>query len=151
MIDVELLSYKILKYRRYLLLLSAGLYLGSLFLPAFYFHSGGRPLMGYQVLANTHGLFGPFVLEPRWYANLFYWYCMVCLCFRDEPANKAAIISTGLAISSFVLPVEYVESAAGGIPVEHLGVAAYLWLGAISVASCVNWLTYREKDLLEFP
>lgn len=67
--------HNIMKHKRRLLVLSLVFY--ALSLPLNVFDYGSSSSRGIEILMV--GWLGLLVLDVRWYANLFYFYCMACL------------------------------------------------------------------------
>ena len=126
--------------------ISVVLYMISLFLPAFDCGEGRRPSwLGYEVLES--GWLGIIALEPRCYANILYFYCVVLGAVQKKYKPNPYIVFFLFisAVSSPFFPgwvscpsVDTMTSAKG------LAVGGYLWVCAIIlviIPSLPEWKT----------
>jgi hypothetical protein len=110
-------------------LLSIGLFVWSLALPAFVFEYPRWNLSGMEVLAK--GWIGILVLDPRWYANVLFLFCLGGNFFR-EGYRFPPVIGMALVLSSLFLPIYYFPQD-HGVLVDHLGLGVYVWALALSI------------------
>ena len=122
--------------RLFFLVFSISLYISSLMTPAFYIDENQVLRMGYEVLAT--GWIGIILLEPRWYANIIYLYvCFSVFKGSRSGSGIAALFSLLLALSSLIIPIHVLNNATREIPVDHLGIGAYVWAIAIFLTSFI--------------
>jgi len=113
--------------------MSVAFYTISLFLPSFNCGEGHRPSsVGYEVLVQ--GWLGIIALEPRWYANIFYFYFVVLgITQKKYKPNPYVVFFLFIsAISSPIFP-GWVTCSAGDVmaPAKGLAIGGYLWVCAI--------------------
>lgn len=131
--------HNIMRHKRRLLVLSLVFYVLSLSLIVFHYgnsssHRGIKILM-----VGWLGLFG---LDVRWYANLFYYYCVACL-WVGKRTLGSAVAAVGFGSLTFILPIYYIPDGRGALKVEYLGVGAYFWFFSFLIALAVA--VYEKK------
>ena len=111
--------------------ISVLIFIASLFFPGF--DCGGRKSsLGIEILFS--GAFGIFVLDPRWYANLIYFYIAFNVIFKNSPnmSNINVFSMAILAISSYIIP-PWAACPSGGTlnSAKGLGLGGYIWAASL--------------------
>lgn len=139
LIKEPLMEFKKNRYLKIATALSLALYLYSLVMPAFIFEY--IPTMkGFEVLIL--GCFGILMLDPRWFANIAYAFCMIAI-WRQRKCAIVSIIGLLLTSGSFILPIYHFPTEAAGVPVKRLGVGAFTW-GLSLIIVFVSNLVVKE-------
>ncbi|MBG1233330.1 hypothetical protein [Aestuariivirga litoralis] len=115
------------------------LWLASLALPAAV-TTGDDQFPGFLILLM--GFFGPFILQPGWYANPLFLFCAAWLIFCGGIYRFAAAIIAVLALWSFSWDKIVMDN--GDMPISHFGSGFYAWelalMGLSVYAFAEPWL-----------
>lgn len=123
-----------------LCLLSMGLFLASLFLPALILETGALP--GWHVLA--FGWYGLLAANVAWFANPAYGYALSqMLRMRYARAGWVALGGAIISLQSWMADAWWFNEGSG-TPIEALGSAYYVWTLSLIIPVVAAFLAYRR-------
>lgn len=117
-----------------LLLASVLVYVASLFLPAV--HGGGTYLVGLTI-----GILGFLTADSyAWYSNILYFFAILAFLFRRHKwAFSLSVAAALLGLDTFRLSQFQIDSAGYRVPVDHVGLAFYVWEAAFLILAMAAW------------
>lgn len=122
-----------------LCLLSMGLFLASLFLPALLLET--QALSGWHVLA--FGWYGLLTANVAWFANLAYVYALSqMLLMRHARAGWVALGGAIVSLQSWTAEAWWFNEGSG-TPIEALGSAYYVWTISLIILVSAAFLARR--------
>ena len=137
MTSISSQPYKVLCF-----VLTVGLFVYSLYLPALVFDAEDS-LSGLDVL--SWGWWGTLTFDFAWYANPIY---IVALVFflkdKFKESSRLALVAIGLGMLSF-FATQWWFHEGYGTPIESLGLAFYVWLTSFAALGLSSiWLSFNK-------